>query len=198
MGPYEAGGDFSDAGIGGVVRFLNRVWHFVEGHRTAARQVQPDGRRLRLLQSAIEQVTRGVPALKYNTAIAALMKYLGALETERQVTHSELSVLLRLLAPFAPFVTEELWERIGETGSVHASAWPQPEAAPSLEVETLVVQVNGRVRDRIEVPAGLASEEAGRQAMASTRVQRFLGNRAVRNVVHVPGRLINIVVDEEP
>jgi leucyl-tRNA synthetase len=153
---------------------------------------------MRLLQSAIEQVTRDVPALKYNTAIAALMKYLGALEAERHITHLELSVLVRLLAPFAPFVTEALWERMGETGSVHASAWPQPEPVPSLDVQTLVVQVNGRVRDRIEVPAGLASEEVGRQAMASARVQRFLGDRAVRTVVHVPGRLINIVVDEVP
>jgi leucyl-tRNA synthetase len=198
MGPYEAGGDFSDAGIGGVVRFMNRLWRVVEDRRADARPGKPGGDRLRLLQRAIEQVTRDVQALKYNTAIAALMKYLGELDAEQDVTQVELSVFLRLLAPFAPFVTEELWERIGEAGSVHASEWPLPESAPSAEVEILVVQVNGRVRDRIELPARLEAEEIRRRAVTSARVQRFLGGRAVRAVVHVPGRLLNIVVDEAP
>ena len=105
-----------------------------------------------------------------------------------------LQTLLILLAPFAPFLTEELWERLGNTGSIHTARWPQVDAdAIRSQVITIVVQVNGRVRDRLEVPHDLSEEEMKRQAQASEKAQRFISGQPVRKVIYVPGRLVNIV-----
>jgi leucyl-tRNA synthetase len=123
------------------------------------------------------------------------MEYLNTLESRReQVTRSELQTLLLLLAPFAPFLTEELWEHMGNAFSIHKALWPGYDpAALHTESITLIVQVNGRVRDRIEVNHDASAEEIQREALTSDKVQRFIGNQQVQRVVYVPGRLVNIV-----
>src|SRR5262249_33661447 len=106
MGPYDAGGDFSDRGLGGVVRFLGRVWQLVMGSRgtqVSAHETEPGGAARRAMHATIRLVTDDIGAFKYNTAIAALMKYLNGLEVGHDVTRAEVRTLLLLLAPFAPF-----------------------------------------------------------------------------------------------
>jgi leucyl-tRNA synthetase len=105
------------------------------------------------------------------------------------------SASLRLLAPVAPHVAEELWHRLGHEESVHLASWPaaDPEAAAEDEI-TLVVQVNGKVRDRLVLPADVTREEAERRALAAEGAQKFLAGATVRKVVYVPGRLVNVVV----
>jgi leucyl-tRNA synthetase len=241
MGPYEAGGDFSDRGIGGVVRFLERVWRLVTEHssrditakaaRSAAQTPRRDssgrsaGARVgagregaeeangsslpapassansavnppgsRTMHAAIKRVSEDIPALKYNTAIAALMEYVNTLEDQPATSRAELRALLVLLAPFAPFIAEELWHRMGEPGSVHRQPWPTyDEAALRRELITLVVQVDGRVRDRIEIAVDTSAEAARAEVLASEKVQRAIGARIVRDVIFVPGRLANVV-----
>lgn len=194
MGPYEIGGDFSDRGIGGVVRFLDRIWQMVTTRGQHVSRQEPEGETKRVLHQTIKRVTEDIAALKYNTAIAALMEYLNTLEAQQEVTRAELQTLLILLAPFAPYLTEELWSHMGNAFSIHTASWPSYDStALQTEVVTLVVQVNGRVRDRIEVSHDATEEEVRRKALANEKVQRFVGEETVQRVVYVPGRLVNIV-----
>jgi leucyl-tRNA synthetase len=194
MGPYEAGGDFSDRGIGGIVRFLDRAWQLISKHTNTMRSDTPAEEPTRMLHQTIKQVTEDIAALKYNTAIAALMKYLNYLETRQQVTRDEIQTFLLLLAPFAPYLAEELWERLGNSRSIHLASWPtyNPAALRSKTI-TLPVQVNGRLRDQLVVAHDASEDEITQQALASEKVQRFISGQHIRRIVHVPGRLVNIV-----
>ena len=196
MGPYEAGGDFSDRGMGGTVRFLNRVWLMITQRGRNATTKGLSGEAKREQHRTIKRVTEDIASLKYNTAIAALMEYLNALEVRQNVTRKELQTLLLLLAPFAPYITEELWETLGNQGSIHTTRWPtfDPEAIRS-DFITIPVQVNGRVRDQLEMASDTPEDEVRRLALASEKVQRFLAGQAVSKVIYVPGRVVNVVTE---
>jgi leucyl-tRNA synthetase len=177
------------------VRFLARVWRLITTHTRNAAKQAARGEAKRAQHQTIKRVTEEIATLKYNTTVAALMEYLNALEARReQVTRPELQTLLLLLAPFAPFLTEELWEYMGNTFSIHKASWPDYDpAALHTESVTLIVQVNGRVRDRIEVSRDASEEDIQREVLTSDKVQRFIDNQQVQRVIYVPGRLINIV-----
>jgi leucyl-tRNA synthetase len=199
MGPYEAGGDFSDRGIGGVVRFMDRVWRLItlraESLRAESlRAATVSGEARRAMHLAIRRVTEDIEGLKYNTAIATLMEYTRTLEGASTTARAEAQTLLQLLAPFAPFVTEELWERIGAGGSIHVQPWPEfdPQALAQATVEILA-QVDGKLRDHIMISADSDEAVARDAALASEKVQRALDGAQVRGVKYVSGRLINIV-----
>ncbi len=194
MGPYEAGGDFSDRGIGGVVRFLDRVWSLVTRHAESARTKAPQGEERRTLHRLIKRVTEDISALKYNTAVAALMEYLNTLESRQAIAREELQTLLLLLAPMAPYITEELWQRLGHDRSIHTAAWPGFDAR-AIEAETmlLMVQVNGRVRARFEVARDTPEAEIERLALLVPQVQPYIADQMVSRLIYVPGRVVNIV-----
>ena len=212
MGPYQGGGDFTDRGVGGVVRFLDRAWALAptpgpspvpgegraevgEGSGGADGEASAEARRA--MHETIAHVTADIGALKYNTAIASLMSYLNGLEAQPTVTRAETQTFLRLLAPFAPYITEELWARSGGAGSIHTQAWPEADAqAMQRTTIALIVQVDGRLRDRIAAPAGLSEADARTAALASERVRRALesaGEGGVRRVVYAVDRVINLV-----
>jgi leucyl-tRNA synthetase len=195
MGPYEAGGDFSDRGISGVVRFLDRVWRLVLRHGSNAALQEPRGEAKRAMHLVIKRVTEDIAVFKYNTAIAVLMEYLNALETRQDApVREELETLLRLLAPLAPYITEELWERLGHQASIHTASWPTFDLASiQTDVMTILVQVNGRVRDSIEVASSASEEEVKQQALTAEKARRFVAGQDVSKIVYVPGRLVNIV-----
>ncbi len=192
-GPYEEGGDFSDHGIEGVHRFLHRLYHLVRENAPGAEATARDEvvrRRHRL----IRRVTEDIESLKYNTALAALMEQLNFLQREQQVAREDLKTMTLLLAPLAPHIAEELWEGLGEAGSVHAAVWPQYD--PDLcqeETATIVVQVDGKLRDRVKVPSGSAEEVVRRAALESEAVARHVGTGETARYVFVPDRLLNIV-----
>jgi leucyl-tRNA synthetase len=181
--PWGQGGDFADDAIGGIERFFTRVWKLVTG---GAHAVDEPG----AVDAAIRRATDAIEKLRFNVALSACMELTNHLVPGEG---DGADVLVRLLAPLAPHLAEELWSRIGGRGSVHVAAWPEPEAeAVAHEVE-LVVQVDGRVRDRVLVAAGL-DEGAARQAAAERpKVRTALGERPVRRVVHVPDKLVNLV-----
>jgi leucyl-tRNA synthetase len=197
MGPYTQGGDFSDRGISGVRRFLSRVWNLVVKHADGLnRETAPAAYRRRLHQ-AIHSVSADIRELGYNTAIAALMEYTSAIQQRDELYAEEVEGLLLLLAPFAPHIAEELWERIGRPYSIHQQAWPTPEAALLIqETETIAIQVNGRTRATVELPAGTSQAEAVEAARQVEGIQRYLNGAAMRRVVYVPGRIINLVIAE--
>jgi leucyl-tRNA synthetase len=201
LGPFQEGGDFRDEGITGIRRFLERVWTL--GH-DAAQAPQPPtpgspaGSAVtieRKLHQTIKKVTNDTETLSYNTAIAAMMEYVNALRESQVVTRATVEPLITMLAPYAPHITEELWERLGHSGSVFEAGWPafDEQLARSEEVE-LVVQVNGKVRGRLTVRRGMQEPEVVQLALADPAVRRFVNGNPLRKVVFVPDRLVNLVV----
>ena len=194
-GDWREGGEFSDAGLRGVVRFTHRLWALLVGpHRPG-----PGGVDLAPLDRAIAHVGRDLERFKFNTAIAALME-LARWASEARPAMSEdewrrtARTLVLLLAPLAPHLAEELWARLGCPYSVHRQPWPTHDEAALADREvTLVVQVDGRVRARLRVAARTAEADAVRLALAAPAVAAHLRGRAPRRVVHVPDRLLNLV-----
>ncbi|HET9225332.1 MAG TPA: leucine--tRNA ligase [Thermoanaerobaculia bacterium] len=192
---WDMGGPWNSRGIEGTSRWLRRVWSlFTEEAEGDASQEAIDRLRRKLHQT-LKQVTREMGELQFNTVVAALMELQNEMSQSRGAIGNEVrEIYLKMLAPIAPHIAEELWERLGKEGSVHVQPWPEvDEKAAAAEEVTLVVQVNGKLRDRITVPVGIADDEARRIALASEGASRFLEGKAVRQVIVVPGRLVNIV-----
>jgi leucyl-tRNA synthetase len=195
LGPYEEGGDFREQGIAGISRFFDRVWNAgVDGELAAG---PPEGELEHRLHATIKKVSEDAAALQYNTAIAAMMEYLNTVRAGgRMARRSEIEPLVALLAPFAPHLAEELWERLGHSSSIFSGAnWPayDPQLAVAEEV-AIAVQVNGRLRATIMAPRGAAEDEVKQMALAEEGVRRHTDRKQLRKIVFVADRLINIVV----
>ncbi len=202
---WDQGGPWDNQGIQGIVRWLNDTWTLfadpasVPG-KPSAEQIA--GLR-RKAHQAIKQVTDGLEGFTFNTAIAGLMSLKNAMLDARKTPvvndpawREATSIYLRLMAPFTPHIAEELWARTGGAYSVHTQPWPEyDEASAAEDVITLVVQVNGKVRDRIEVPASISEEDAKAAALASEGAQRHLDGKPPKKVIYVPARgMVSIVV----
>ena len=220
LGPFVEGGDYQDKGITGPHGFLHRLWESVvpgpgpggsgeaasggaarRGDAAAdaidAGAIDPDVERK--LHQTIARVTEQVGSLRYNTAIAAMMEYLNkARAGGRTPARAEIEPLVCLVAPFAPHIAEELWHRLGRSGSIFDGAnWPSFDSAKAAEqLARVAVQVNGRVRGTVSVAVGEAEEAVVAAARAEANVARHLEGKEVRRVVHVPDRLLNFVVGE--
>ena len=191
LGPYQEGGDFRDEGISGIRRFLDKVWSLViessgDGLTTPAEQK---------LHQTIEKVAEDLEELRYNTAISALMEYVNVLRDEKLNSPGALKPLVIMLSPLAPHFSEECWEKLGGNGSVFDQRWPEysEELAQESEIE-LVVQVNGKLRARIQVAAGISKEAAADLALSEESVRKFLEGKEIRKTIFVPDRLVNLVV----
>lgn len=206
IGPFEAGGSFKADNLEGVWRFLNRFWSlvndaWVEG--SVSTEEIPESKAIeRLRNKTIKRVTDDLSNFHFNTALAALMECNNVLVKQQRsaiahhaVYRRTLATMMQLLAPLAPHITEELWHSTGHTGSIHATEWPEyDEALTQDDTFTLVVQVNGKVRERIEVAADIKEDEVRRLALNNARVLSFIGDSTVQKVIYIPGRLVNIVV----
>ncbi len=203
---WDLGGPWNSKGIGGVVRWLRRVWNLVNETANANPPAKPNAEAVRSLRRKVHQtlknVTRDFENFEFNTIVAALMELLNEMQRLRDQTvgteawQEALDIYLRMMAPITPFIAEELWvEVLGKSYSIHNQTWPEvDEEAIKEDTITLVVQVNGKVRDRLQVPVDIAAEEAKAMALASEAVQRHLKGKEPRKVIYVPGRLVNIVV----
>ena len=197
MGPYDQDNDFSDRNLVGVTRFLDRVWRQITDPAPATAGPGAD---MRPLHRSVKKVTDELDRYQFHTAIAAIMEYSNWVGEQRDRFTAEqraeaLRALNLLLAPITPFLAEELWERQGGGYSVHQQPWPTFDPAQIAE-ETimLIVQVNGKLRDRIEAPADITEQGARELVADSARVASFLEGKTPRKVIYVPGKLINIVV----
>ncbi len=198
LAPFEEGGDFRDAGMLGIVRFLDRVWKLFQSLHTENQmpEKKKDVLLQRILHKTIKKVSEDIEVLKYNTAISALMVLLSAIEEHRShLSVANRQLFLKLLAPFAPHITEELWYELGNKTSIHTEPWPK-HSPKFIKEDTfeLVIQVNGKVRDTITLPRGITETEAKKAALASEAVQKHLNDRKLKKVVFVKDRLINFVV----
>ncbi|HEY0150467.1 MAG TPA: leucine--tRNA ligase [Longimicrobium sp.] len=193
LGPYQEGGDFRDAALVGPFNFLNRLWDSV----LTAEDRELDPAVEQKLHATIKKVTDDLEVLSYNTAIAAMMEYLNAVRAGgRTPERAAVEPLVRLVAPFAPHLAEELWERTGHTDSIWDEAeWPSYDEAKTVaDTVEFVVQVNGKVRARMPMPRGIAESDARAAALADENVLKFTEGKEVRKVIFVADRLVNLVV----
>jgi leucyl-tRNA synthetase len=212
--PPERDLEWSDQGIEGAYRFLNRVWNLVNDNLELIRDVKPEydpetlsgtARRLRAaVHTAIKRVTVDIgERMHFNTAISALMELVNHMYQVGPPEENGLKAVLRegieslilLLSPFAPHIAEELWERIGNPPGLVKHPWPKWDEGALVKEEILiVVQVNGKVRGRITVPADASEEGIKEAAMEHHNVRRFVGDKTPKKIIFVPGKLVNIVV----
>ena len=193
LGPYQEGGDFRDSGISGPYNFLTRLWDSVLTSVDRPLEAAVEQK----LHATIRKVTEDLESLSYNTAIAAMMEYLNVVRTGGRTTErAAVEPLIRLVAPFAPHLAEELWERLGHTESIFVEArWPSFDADKAVaDTVEFVVQVNGKVRARMEMARGIGESQARDAALADEHVQRWIEGKQVRKTIFVPDRLLNLVV----
>jgi leucyl-tRNA synthetase len=197
LGPFSEGGDYQDKGITGPYGFLHRLWESVVPKNGELPDTPPDPEVEQKLHQTIQQVSEQVPALQYNTAIAAMMEYLNVARSGgRQPSRAEVEPLVCLVAPFAPHIAEELWLRLGHEGGIFDGAhWPafDPVKAEESSVE-VAVQVNGRLRGTVSAAPGASEDQVVALAKAEPNVAKHLEGMQVRKIIHVPDRLLNFVV----
>ncbi|MDZ7707077.1 MAG: leucine--tRNA ligase [Trueperaceae bacterium] len=203
IGPWDQGGPWNSQGIEGVVRFLNRVWTL---HTEDAEPGDAGEQRVAELRRAahtcVAEVSEDFEAFRFNTAIAELMTLQNAMSKLKNaglVAHPSwseaTSLMIRLLAPIAPHLAEELWHRAGNARSVHLESWPEVDASALVETTIdMVVQVNGKVRGRVTVPADADETTVLEAAKADPNVVRWLENGTLRREIVVPGKLVNLVI----
>jgi leucyl-tRNA synthetase len=209
--PPERDLEWSDQGVDGAYRFLHRVWTIVYKHHEAVRNAGPAGadargdKLYRKTHLTIKKVTEDIEReFHFNTAIAALMELVnemydytsGGVEGKQvQVFRSAADALTLLISPFAPHFAEELWESLGNRTSIADAKWPEhdPEAVIAAEV-TIVVQVNGKVRSKLVLPAGTPDKQIEAAALADPKVREFTNGKQPKKVIVVQGKLVNVVV----
>jgi leucyl-tRNA synthetase len=199
IGPWGEGGPWDSQGIEGTARFLRRALSLAqEGEPTGA--AADPGELERRTARVTKKITEDLEAFRFNTTLAALMEHTNYLSAVRgRVGEERWSGALRtyalLLAPFAPHHAEELWAMLGGEFSIHQQWWPGWEEGVIAEEEiTLIVQVNGKLRDRIEAPADISEEAARELALTSERVAPHVEDKEIKKAVYVPGKLVNLVV----
>jgi len=201
IGPPEKEAEWSDEAVSGAYRFLSRVWRMLERLPEAPPTAPADADLERDRHATIQRVTQSLQRFSFNTAVAALMELSNSLgraleekTASRLTCEAAFDTLVQLLHPLAPHITEELWERRGYTESLLETSWPEyDEKKLQRERIHLVVQVDGKLRDRVEVDAAADEREIREAVLASPKVQEHLGGREVAKAVLVPGRLMNLV-----
>jgi len=206
VGPWELGGEWNDSGIVGISRWLNRVWNLVTMNYTPACRdvISPEEEKefLHITHKTIKKVTADLEKFRFNTMLASLMEFTNYLSKVKEggtvsdsLWRDAINCFLLLLAPTAPHLAEELWTRSGRPYSIHNQAWPEYDSELAREKEiTLIIQVNGKLRDKVLVPASISEAEAKELALGRKRVQTYIDGKKLINVIYVPKRVVNIVL----
>jgi leucyl-tRNA synthetase len=203
MGPLEQMKPWSTHGVEGVSRFLARVWRLVMAENQAGEwevsQSVGDAAltkaQQKVLHATIKKVTEDIESLSFNTAISQMMIFVNAFTNAEQVPIAAMHPFLIILNPFAPHLSSELWQRLSLPGEITGQAWPEFDVRFLFEDEIeIVVQVNGKVRDRLIVPLGATDEEIKALALKSPRIQELIVGKEIRKIVVVPKKLVNIVI----
>ena len=203
IGPVTKSAPWQDAGVEGVYKFLHRVWRLVVNphngelnEKLTDADTASESELWRELHKTIKQVTEDTESIdKMNTAISQMMIFVNTATQTDTLPIETVKTFLHLLAPYAPHISQELWHRLGETGFIAHNTWPKhDESILETETMTIVVQVNGKLRNRLQLPVDAPKEQIEESALADERVQRFIEGKEIRKVIYVPNRLINIVV----
>jgi leucyl-tRNA synthetase len=203
MGPLKDTKPWSMAGVEGISRFLARVWRLVMEENqagewavsAAVQDVAPDKALLKVMHASIKKVTADIEDLGFNTAISQMMIFTKLLTGVNPRPAAAVRVLLQILNPFAPHLTEELWQRLGEAGNLADAPWPKHQEEYLVEDELEIpVQINGKVRGKIVVKKDASSSEAEALALSAPEINKWTEGKTIKKVVVVPGKLVNIVV----
>lgn len=201
MGPFDQTIAWNTESMMGPRRFLERVWkitlsgnNFLRSSETIPRPLE-NSSLSSLLNQTIKKVGEDIAALRFNTAISALMILLNELEKQTEINREDLEIFLKLLAPFAPHLTEELWQELGKTGSIHLAPWPSVKVDAVDKTEfSLAIQINGTTRGQLLVSVGLDQVEIEKMAKNEPKIGKWLDGKVIKKVIYVPGRVINFVV----
>lgn len=202
MGPIELDAPWDSRGIAGIYRFLNRVWVLSQEYLDGEKSITKNDDAIRRLQhKTTRKVTEDHHRLSFNTAISALMEYVNELYKYKvdgfsdEAWREALGVLARLLAPFAPHMSAEIWQQLGNESSIEEAGWPQWDDSLIVnDTMTVIVQVNGKLRAKLTVASDSVEDDVKRQALGEPNVVKFLENKEPAKVIYIPGRLVNIVV----
>jgi len=200
IGPLEKAAPWSTDGIQGIYRFLQRAWRLFhdEGEEHEIYRAPIDGagtdQQRRLTAQTIAGVSEDLEAMRFNTAISKLMIFARDIAKSAPLPRESAEAFALMLAPMAPHLAEEIWALLGNVDTLAYESWPEPDESLLVDDEiTLVVQVNGKKRGEIQVPADISNEAAQERALAVENVQKILDGREPKKVIVVPGRLVNIV-----
>jgi leucyl-tRNA synthetase len=198
MGPFEEATNWNEEGVVGTARYLARVWSLVRRYvKAGCPEGRPSDETTRRAHKTIATVTDHVERMRFNTALATLMDQLNYIQKLAPVELGRFALesYILMLASMAPYIAEEFWRELGHKNSIHLESWPKfkPELTRD-EMVVIPVQVNGRVRDRIEVPAGRTEAANTATALESTAVQKYVDGKPPQKVIYVPDKMINIVV----
>ncbi len=197
MGPFTDGGDWSDSGIKGIDRFVQKSYRILTQslEKTKNLNTKNDQEVQRVLHVTIKRVTESLEKLQFNTAISALMECVNAMESADGASHEIAKTYVRLLAPLAPHLAEELWEQLGGEGFVIDQDWPTFDPAMiKTDTITIAIQVNGKLRGDITVSADAPKEDVLSAAKANENVQKYLEGQTIKKEIYVPGKLVSFVV----
>ena len=209
IAPYDMDAPWDPRGVPGTYRFLNRAWNLVQEfvdknpNDSLGADEKTDQELLRLTHLTIKKVTRDIEDEKFNTAVASMMEMVNGLYKIKEshgIDYSSnwrfaLESLIQILAPFAPHITEELWHEMGHDDTVHVGHWPKwDEKYLKSDTMTIIVQVNGKLRAKLELPSDMDKQGVEAAALADENVQKFTNNKPPKKMVYVPGKLVNIVV----
>jgi leucyl-tRNA synthetase len=207
IAPWERGGDWNDSGISGVFRWLHRIWSlaldgYISTNASSEDLLKAEQDLTRFSQQTIKSVTGDMENIRFNTIIASLMELTNYLDDVRSQGHvsqdawkTAVNTLILLIAPITPHLAEELWLQTAHGYSVHNQKWPSwSENLVQVEQVTLVIQVNGKLRDRVPVSVSISEEEAKKLALDSPKVKPHIEGKQVMNVIYVPRKLVNLVV----
>jgi leucyl-tRNA synthetase len=204
MGPFDQAISWSTDGLVGARRFLERVWRLNAKckNQNPKSQLKIQNSRNKeletLLHQTIKKVTEDIENLRFNTAVSALMILANAFDKEPSITRADFETFLKLLAPFAPHISDELWAALGNKKSIHQSAWPLFDENALYEAERVViVQVNGKVRGQFSASPALGQDKALAEATSLPSVSRWLFGKVPRVARYIPGRLLSIVTQPE-
>jgi len=199
MGPLDAVKPWNMQGVEGVYRFLQKVWRLIvgdDGNPQSAIVNEPaQNESLRLLHKTIKKVTTDIENMAFNTAISQMMIFVNEYSRLPRLSKKAIESFVILLSPFAPHIAEELWQRLGHSGTITYQPWPEFDDGLTTDPEVeLAIQVNGKLRDRLTFSADADEETIKEKALASERVQELLEGKSVRKVIVIKNRLVNIVI----
>ncbi len=191
MGEFELPKPWDSRAIEGCSRLLRRVWRMVD--EFDEKSAPPDEKNIRIRHKTIKKVTCDIESMKFNTAIAAIMEYVNHL-TSGGASFEDLSVIVRLIGPYAPHLGDEAWERLGNKNFLITAKWPPYDEQFVLDTTvTVVVQVNGKLRGEFSSPRDASKEELQQKALSHEKIQSYIDGKEIRKVIVVPGKLVNIV-----
>jgi len=194
MGPFDQAITWDHNGIAGTTRFISRVLGINENRNFKRGAKNP--KLARLISQTVKKVGEDIEKMNFNTAVASLMIFVNEANGEKEIPLEIWEKFLKITAPFAPHISEELWHLLGHKKSIHLEKWPKydPELIKEENFE-LIVQINGKVRDKISVSTGISQKEAENIAFTSEKVKMWLKEGKIRKVIFVPNKLINVVVN---